>query len=104
VSETAKSDLVETEKIEADDTNIDAGENLLEDEDDDGEKFALSIGAIRKEEPTQIENMQEDDQDQETNTNVVDCNMVYVLPREFMFLERLELEENEDKEETRGEI
>uniref|UniRef100_A0A2N9IET6 Reverse transcriptase domain-containing protein n=1 Tax=Fagus sylvatica TaxID=28930 RepID=A0A2N9IET6_FAGSY len=101
VSETAKSDLVETEKIEADDTNIDAGENLLEDEDDDGEKFALSIGAIRKEEPTQIENMQEDDQDQETNTNVVDCNMVYVLPREFMFLERLELEENEDKEETR---
>ncbi len=48
--------------------------------------------------------MQEDDQDQETNTNVVDCNMVYVLPREFMFLERLELEENEDKEETRGEI
>ena len=100
MSETAKSDLVETEKIEADDTNIDAGENLLEDGDDDGEKFALSIGPIRKEEPTQTENMQEDDQDQETNTNVVDCNMVYVLPREFMFLERLELEENEDKEET----
>jgi hypothetical protein len=52
VSETAKSDLVETEKIEAVDTNIDAGEDLLEDEDDDGEKFSLSIGAIRKEEPT----------------------------------------------------
>ena len=48
--------------------------------------------------------MQGDDQGQETNTNVVDCNMVYVLPREFMSLERLELEENEDKEETRGEI
>ena len=30
--------------------------------------------------------------------------MVYVLPREFMSLERLELEENEDKEKTRGEI
>ena len=48
--------------------------------------------------------MQGDDQGQETNTNVVDCNMVYVLPREFMSLERLELEENEDKEKTRGEI
>ena len=48
--------------------------------------------------------MQGDDQDQETNTNIVDYNMVYVLPREFMSLERLELEENEDKEETRGEI
>jgi hypothetical protein len=48
--------------------------------------------------------MQEDDQDQETNTNTVDCNIVYVLPREFMSLERLELEENEDREETRDEI
>ena len=61
--ETAKSDLGEIEKIEAVDTNIDAGEDLLEDEDDGGEKFALSIGAIRKEEPIQAENMQEDDQD-----------------------------------------
>jgi hypothetical protein len=41
--------------------------------------------------------MQEDDQDQETNTNIVDCN---ILPREFMSLERLELEQNEDREET----
>jgi hypothetical protein len=41
--------------------------------------------------------MQEDDQDQETNTNIVDCNRVYVLPREFMSLEMLELEENEDR-------
>jgi hypothetical protein len=53
VLETTKSDLVEIEKIETDDTNVDAGENLLEDEDDDGEKFAISIGAIRKKEPTQ---------------------------------------------------
>uniref|UniRef100_A0A2N9IAB2 Reverse transcriptase domain-containing protein n=1 Tax=Fagus sylvatica TaxID=28930 RepID=A0A2N9IAB2_FAGSY len=105
VTETAKSDLVEAEKIEAVDTNIEAEEDFQEDEDDDGEKFALSIGAVRKEEDTQTENnMQEDDQDQETNTNIVDCNMVYVLPREFISLERLELEENEDREETRGEI
>jgi hypothetical protein len=48
--------------------------------------------------------MQEDDQDQETNTNTVDCNMVYVLPRELMSLERLELKENEDREETQGAI
>jgi hypothetical protein len=48
--------------------------------------------------------MQEDDQDQETNTNIVDCNMVNVLTREFMSLERLEQEENEDREETQGEI
>ena len=48
--------------------------------------------------------MQEDDQDQETNTNIVDCNMVYVLPREFMSLDRFELEENEDKEEAHGAI
>ena len=46
--------------------------------------------------------MQEDDFDQEDNTNTVDCNMVYVLPREFMSLERLELEENEVNEEARG--
>ena len=46
--------------------------------------------------------MQEDDFDQEDNTNTVDCNMVYVLPREFMCLERLELEENEVNEEARG--
>uniref|UniRef100_A0A2N9J8K2 Reverse transcriptase domain-containing protein n=1 Tax=Fagus sylvatica TaxID=28930 RepID=A0A2N9J8K2_FAGSY len=105
VTETAKSDLVEAEKIEAVDTNIEVEEDFQEDEDDDGEKFALSIGAVRKEEDTQTENnMQEDDQDQETNTNIVDCNMVYVLPREFISLERLELEENEDKAETRGEI
>ena len=96
--------MVEAEKIEADDTNIEMEEEFQEDEDDDGEKFVLSIGAIRKEEYIQTENMQEDDQDQETNTNIVDCNMVYVLPREFMSLERLELEENEDREETRGEI
>jgi hypothetical protein len=105
VIETAKSDLVEAKKIEAIDTYIEAEEDFQEDEDDDGEKFALSIGAVRKEEDTQTENnMQEDDQDQETNTNIVDCNMVYVLPREFMFLKRLELKENEDREETRGEI
>jgi hypothetical protein len=102
VTETAKSDLVETEKIEAVDTNIEAEEDFQEDEDDGGEKFSLSIGAVRKEEDTQTESMQEDDQDQETNTNTVDCNMVYVLPREFMSLERLELEENEDKEENQG--
>jgi hypothetical protein len=105
VTETAKSDLVEAEKIEAVDTNIEVEEDFQEDEDDDGEKIALSIGAVRKEEDTLTENnMQEDDQDQETNTNIVDCNMVYVLPREFISLERLELEENEDKAETRGEI
>ena len=46
--------------------------------------------------------MQEDDFDQEDNTNTVDCNMVYVLPREFMSLEMLELEENEVNEEARG--
>jgi hypothetical protein len=97
--------LVEAEKIETVYTNIEAEEDFQEDEDDDGEKFALSIGAMRKEEDTQTENnMQEDNQDQETNTNIVDCNMVYVLPREFMSLERLELEENEDREETQGEI
>uniref|UniRef100_A0A2N9IQ24 Uncharacterized protein n=1 Tax=Fagus sylvatica TaxID=28930 RepID=A0A2N9IQ24_FAGSY len=50
VTETAKSDLVEAGKIETVDTNVEAEEDLLEDEDDDGEKFALSIGAIRKEE------------------------------------------------------
>ena len=96
IIETAKDDLVETEKIEAVDTNIEVEEDYQEDEDDDGEKFSLSIGAVRKEEHTQTENMQEDDQDQETNTNTVDCNMVYVLPREFLSLERLELKENED--------
>ena len=30
--------------------------------------------------------------------------MVHVLPREYMSLEGLELEENKDKEETQGEI
>ena len=61
-TETAKSDLVEAEKIEAVDTNVEAEEDLLEDEDDDGEQFALFIGAMRKEEDTQTENnMQEDD-------------------------------------------
>jgi hypothetical protein len=30
--------------------------------------------------------------------------MVYVLPREFMSLERLELEENEDKRELMGQF
>ena len=61
-TETAKSDLVEAEKIEAVDTNVEAEEDLLEDEDDDGEQFALFIGAVRKEEDTQTENnMQEDD-------------------------------------------
>jgi hypothetical protein len=104
VTETAKDDLVEAEKVKAVDTNIEVEEDYQEDEDDDGEKFALFIGAIRKEEHTQTENMQEDDQDQETNTNTVDCNMVYVLPREFMSLERLELEENEDREENQGAI
>jgi hypothetical protein len=52
VIETAKNDLVEAEKIEAADTIVEAEENLLEDEDDDDEKFALSIGAVRKEEHT----------------------------------------------------
>ena len=105
MTETAKSDLIELEKIEAVDTNIEAEEDFQEDEDDDDEKFALSIGAVRKEKDTLTENnMQEDDQDQETNTNIVDCNMVYHLPREFVSLERLELEENEYREETRGEI
>ena len=86
VPEIAKDELVEAEKIEAVDIlNIEAEEDYQVDEDDDGEKFALSIGAVRKEEDTQTKNnMQEDDQDQETNTNIVDCNMVYVLPREFM--------------------
>ena len=102
--ETAKDEVVEVEKIEAVDTNIEAEEDYQEDEDDDGEKFALSIGAVRKEEHTQTENMQEDDQDQETNTKAVDCNLVYVLPREFMSLERLELKKNEDREETQGVI
>ena len=48
--------------------------------------------------------MQEDDQDQETDINTVDCNMVYVLPREFMSLERLELNENDNREEAQGAI
>jgi hypothetical protein len=104
MTETAKDDLVEAEKIEAVDTNIKVEEDFQEDEDDDGERFALSIGAVRKEEHSQTENMQEDDQNQETNTNTVDCNMVYILPREFMSLEILELEENEDREKTRDEI
>ena len=52
MTETAKSDLVETEKIEAVDTNIEAEEDFQEDEDDGGEKFSLSIGAVRKEEDT----------------------------------------------------
>jgi hypothetical protein len=52
VTETAKSDLVEAEKIEAVDTNIEAEEDFQEEEDDDGEKFALSIGAVRKEKDT----------------------------------------------------
>jgi hypothetical protein len=78
VTKTAKDDVVEAEKIEAVDTNIEAKEDFQEDEDDDGEKFSLSIGAMRKEEDTQTEkNMQEDDQDQETNTNIIDCNMAY---------------------------
>jgi hypothetical protein len=104
VTETAKDDLVEAEKIEVVDTNIEVEDGYQEDEDDDGEKFAFSIGAVRKEEHSQTKNMQEDDQDQETNTNTVDCNMVYVLLREFMSLERLELEENEDREENQGAI
>jgi hypothetical protein len=104
VTETAKDDLVEAEKIEAVDTNVEVEKDFQENEDDDGEKIALSIGAVRKEEYSQTENMQEDDQDQETNTNTVDCNMVYILPREFMSLERLELEENEDREENQGAI
>ena len=72
--EIAKDELVEAEKIEAVDTsNIEAEEDYQKDEndDDDGEEFALSIGAVRKEEHTQIESMEEDDQDQETNTNIV---------------------------------
>ena len=107
MTKTAKDELVEAEKIEAVDTsNIEAEEDYQKDEndDDDGEEFALSIGAVSKEEHTQIESMEEDDQDQETNTNIVDCNMVYVLPREFMSLDRFELEENEDKEEAQGAI
>ena len=105
MTKTAKDELVEAEKIEAVDIlNIEAEEDYQVDEDDDGEEFALSIGAVRKEEHTQTKSMQEDDQDQETNTNIVDCNMVYVLPREFMSLDRFELEENEDKEEAQGAI
>ncbi len=105
MTETAKDELVETKKIEAVDTlNIEAEEDYQEDEDDDGEEFALSIGVVRKEEHTQTESMQEDDQDQETNTNIVVWNMMYVLPMEFMSLERLELKENEDKEESQGAI
>jgi hypothetical protein len=84
----AKDELFEVEQIEAVDmSNTKVEEDYQEDEDDDSEEFALSIGAIREEEHTQTESMQEDDQ--ETNTNTVDCNMVYVLPREFMSLERL---------------
>jgi hypothetical protein len=105
VSETAKDELLEAEQIEAVDlSNTGVEEDYQEDEDDDGEEFALSIGAVREEEHTQTEDMQEDDQDQETNTNAVNCNMVYVLPREFMSLERLELEENEDKGAAQGAI
>ena len=52
VTETAKSDLVEAEKIETVYINIEAKEDFQEDEDDDDEKFALSIGAVRKEEDT----------------------------------------------------
>jgi hypothetical protein len=57
VTKTAKDDVVETEKIEAVDTNIEAEEDFQEDEDDDGEKFALSIEAMRKEEDTQTEKL-----------------------------------------------
>jgi hypothetical protein len=53
---------------------------------------------------TQTEDLQEDDFDQENNTKSVDCNMVFVLPREFMSLERLELEDNEATEETQGQV
>jgi hypothetical protein len=52
VTKTSKDDMVEAEKIEAIDTNIEVEEDYQEDEDDDGEKFALSIGAVRKEEHT----------------------------------------------------
>ena len=54
MTKTAKDELVEAEKMEAVDTlNIDAEEDYQEDEnDDDGEQFALSIGAVRKEEDT----------------------------------------------------
>ena len=38
------------------------------------------------------------------NKKKINCNMVYVLPREFMSLEMLELEENEDKREAHGAI
>ena len=61
VAETAKSDLVEAEKIETIYTNIEVEEDFQEDEDDDGEKFALSIGAVRKEEDTQTKNNMQDD-------------------------------------------
>jgi hypothetical protein len=57
VTKTAKDDVVEAEKIEAVDTNIEAEEDFQEDEDDDGEKFALSIEAMRKEEDTQTEKL-----------------------------------------------
>ena len=56
--ETTKDELVEAEKIKAVDTsNIEAEEDYQEDEDDDGEEFALSIGAIRKEEHTRTKSM-----------------------------------------------
>ena len=57
MTETTKDDLVEAEKVEAVDTNIEVEEDYQEDEDDDGENFALFIGAIRKKEHTQTENM-----------------------------------------------
>jgi hypothetical protein len=63
-------------------TNAEAKEDYQGDEDDDGKKFALAIGAVREEELTQTEDMQEDDFDQENNTKTIDCNMVYVFPRD----------------------
>jgi hypothetical protein len=57
VTKIAKDDVVETEKIEAVDTNIEAEEDFQEDEDDDGEKFALSIESMRKEEDTQTKKL-----------------------------------------------
>jgi hypothetical protein len=53
VPETAKDKPLESEQIEAVDlSNIEAEEDYQEDEDDDGQEFALSIGALREEELT----------------------------------------------------
>ena len=54
MSETNKDKLLEVEQIEAVDiSNTEVEEDYQEDEDDDGEELALSIGVVREEEHTQ---------------------------------------------------